>query len=335
MQSSSRTALLLTAAAAVQSSETQEDDLLDAFEMICDEDGLLSLEAFLQFDEVSALLEDGLLGTDEVEQIWLAVAGSKASKLGREGFMEAFGKVDELFEDFEEPDDAVPTELSMNGDAASPASDGVPVADEEVDEDLATAFVSLAGSRQGAITLEQLLRWQEVRGLIDEEQLTEDEVTSLFQGCLTKGSDTLTLSGFARFNAGLDDLFEDDLSALVSESAAAAAAAEDAASAAAPPPPQQEADDAVDDETSDVEAEFVALAGSRNGLLTLNDVLEWDTVTELVADGQMDREEVLALWDGAPKTSNGGAKQRLGLAGFVALNEALDALFEFEEEDEN
>lgn len=105
--------------------------------------------------DVRNLLEDGLLREPEVLAIWEAVkkADTKGDRVDYTGFLEAFSRVDAIFEDEEEEESVMDKEESIEissggGDTLTPGEE----------EESRSSFVELVGSSEGLLDLQGLLR---------------------------------------------------------------------------------------------------------------------------------------------------------------------------------
>ncbi|CAM9803317.1 unnamed protein product [Chrysoparadoxa australica] len=344
-----------------------DDDLREAFSGLCDASGKLGFESFKGFKEVASLLEEDLLMESEVRDIWLAVAGDLGASVGVEGFVQAFNSVDDLFEDewegIEEDKASLVEPAVLEGDESSGEAEAGTsekggaelLVSSERHQSLAAAFEKLMGSLGALASMDDVLKWKEVSELINEKQLSVAETKSLFDG-IAKGGDSLDIDGFVQLGAAIDNLFEyvEDGQAETEAEAEAEAAEpteEAAKERAAEEEMKEEAAKEVvlvplegkTQEERELLEEFDELAGSRTGLLGLNNLLRWPEVQSLVDEGQLKVSEVNGLWENVPKAELDGAYRCtdefgegacIDAAGFLAFNAALDGLFFYEDEDE-
>lgn len=199
--------------------EIMEAELESIFDALCDGNKLISKETVQAWDEVSKLLEDGLLDAEEFEELWRQTKKSPGSdeKLDLDGFLSFNVALDGLFAfDDDEMDDGDETESDLP--ASDTRTDTAPASLVE-GEGIPTKELFRLLSSNGALTRDALLRWGELREFLDDGDLTESEVGSLFANA-AKGATTLDLQGFTEFRTALDGLFEDDdeEEALVSDS---------------------------------------------------------------------------------------------------------------------
>lgn len=129
--------------------------------------------------DIRDLLEEGLLGDSELDEIWGTTPKTDVSsgRVDFDGFCEAFARVDALFEEEEEQvaTDASREEISGETPAATAgvtedgaalesvgveSSEGTPSTPEEV-------FVQIVGSKTGLLDFEGLLRYVYVCVLLE------------------------------------------------------------------------------------------------------------------------------------------------------------------------
>jgi hypothetical protein len=229
--------------------------LRDSFKLIADEQGQLSYRAFLQFDEIKTLLEDGLLAQSEVEQIWVEVAGSQSAKLDVQGFLTAYTKVDDLFEEDEMPNgtsssnSAAAAPPTLNGTAKSSSSSAAKApptaaapaepaaASEEEEAALQRIFEALTGGPGKLASLAQIMQWDELSQLVSDGEITMAEVARLYSAAPKASGDSLDFAGFVQFNEAVDALFEyedDDNSSSSASSTSSSAGAVSTAAGGGP-----------------------------------------------------------------------------------------------------
>jgi hypothetical protein len=191
--------------------ETLEAELESIYESICDKNGLISKDALQAWDEVGKLLEDGLLGEDEFEDLWEKTQKSSGSSevLDVDGFLSFNVALDGLFdfdaEEMTEDDDEEPLE------ASSPA---VAESREMVEgESLSSRslFAALADS-DGLVSEGGLTRWSELQDMQAEGDLLPLELQNMFDGVAKSAKDASKLdeSGFVTLYQAIADLFEDN-----------------------------------------------------------------------------------------------------------------------------
>jgi hypothetical protein len=179
----------------------------------------------LAWDEVSKLLEEGLLGEDEFEELWKRTAKRPGSddRLDVYGFLSFNVGLDGLFDfDDEEMEDG---EVTMEDDSgvavppaalevAAPAAPSGPSSKETLvrGEGLSPQelFRKLTdGTKGGKLSREDVLRWDFLSDAVAVGDLSQDELDAAFSKA-SKGKRALDQSRFVTFYKAIDDLFEDD-----------------------------------------------------------------------------------------------------------------------------
>lgn len=138
--------------------------------------------------------------------------------------------------------------------------------------------------------------------------------------------DRIDIDSFVQIYRDIDDLFEEEQEGLspttVSGTESVTSLEDDL----------QAADEVDDDELATI---FKSIADSKHGTLSKQSLLEWDEVQSLMFDGLFDGDEFNVIWQNLPKAAGGGDDDgSIDIAGFVKFNQALDKLFEFEEDRE-
>jgi hypothetical protein len=207
--------------------EVMEAELESIFESLCDEDKLVSKSVVLAWDEVSKLLEEGLLGEDEFEDLWKKTSKSPGSddQLDVDGFLSFNVALDGLFDfDDEEMEDgeitvdddsegAAPVAAAAAAAAAAPSVGSASPSTEELvsgdglsPEEL---FRKLSGGSNSAkLSRDDVLRWEFLCDAIAGGDLSEDELDAIFAKA-SKGKKALDKGRFVTFYKAIDDLFED------------------------------------------------------------------------------------------------------------------------------
>jgi PAP_fibrillin len=196
-----------------------EDDVVEAeletiFESLCDKNKLVSKAVVREWDEVSKLLEDGLLGEDEFDELWKNTAKSPGTddQLDVYGFLSFNVGLDGLFDfdDEEMDDDEVSDDTPAAAvDAAQPEPtpmvvvDGDGLSPSQIFRKLTDAARSTTLSREG------LLRWRFLSEVLEDGDLKEDELDSIFQKS-SNGKAVLDEAGFVALYRSIDDLFEEN-----------------------------------------------------------------------------------------------------------------------------
>ncbi|CAM9119069.1 unnamed protein product [Ectocarpus fasciculatus] len=343
------------------------EELREAFNAAVGEDEFLGLDGFRALADVRELLEDGLLRDSEVLAIWKAVpkADPAGDRVDYVGFSQAFARVDALFEEEEEEEEDGGEEegVAAAGVRRGGGESGVAVGPGGTE----ASFVELVGSSEGVLDLDGLLRWSEVTELFEEGLLKQEEVEQMWKGLPkvanrvqaageagTEEGVLINLAGFLEFDRQLSDLFEDEeesgtdaankdqpptaTSAAASTPPATPAAAAPVVAATAPASPETKdpaGKEAVADEGTP-EGLFLRLSANTGGVLTLDDLLGWTEVAELLEDDLMSREEVGSMFEALPKAKGRGSSTSapaIDVKGFVEFARKLDEMFEDFDED--
>ncbi|CAN0290334.1 unnamed protein product, partial [Ectocarpus sp. 12 AP-2014] len=347
------------AATAVEGGE----ELREAFNAAVGEEEFLGLDGFRAVADVRELLEDGLLRDSEVLAIWKTVpkADPAGDRVDFVGFSQAFARVDALFE--EEEEEGGKEGVAEAGTSRGGEESRVAVGPGETE----ASFVELVGSSEGVLDLDGLLRWSEVTELFEEGLLKQEEVEQMWEGLPkvanrvqaageagTEEGMLINLAGFLEFDRQLSDLFEDQeesgtdaadqdqpptaKSTAASTPPTTPAAAAPVVAATAPASPEAmdlAGKEAVADEGTP-EGLFLRLSANTRGVLTLDNLLGWTEVAELLEDDLMSREEVGSLFEALPKAKGRGSSTSspaIDVKGFVEFARKLDEMFEDFEED--
>ena len=177
--------------------DSVEAELEDAFAALADSDGLVSQDAVRAWDEVKTLLEDGLLGSDELETLWAETPKRPGTdKVDVEGFLSFTVALDDLF-DLEEDDDEDEVERDYS-----------PVSGEGLTPQELFAKLSVDGETVDTIGLK---RWAELDEMIVNEEILVTELQEILDSVPSSpdNPDLLDEAGFLAFYEAIDDLFED------------------------------------------------------------------------------------------------------------------------------
>ncbi|CAM9265325.1 unnamed protein product [Scytosiphon promiscuus] len=233
------------------------------------------------------------------------------------------------------------------------------------------AFLELVGSSEGVLDLAGLLKWSEVTELLEEDLLTQQEVEQMWsglpkvanrvKGAGTAGSDEgtlINLEGFLEF----DRQVRGAISGLLWRWKMRQTNAHDLVclgvlcrvtllpprwpnffsepvvvlcSLSSPWGRISPVVVVVDEGTP--EGQFSKLSAGTGGVLTLDDVLGWAEVSELLEDDLITREEVGAMFQALPKAKGRGSSSSspaIDVKGFVEFARKLDEMFEDADEED-
>ena len=213
-----------------------EQDLETVFAGLCDGEGLLSKQTLRNWDEVQDLISEGLLGEDELDEIWTKTIKSPGSndQIDVEGFLSFNVALDELFVfdegdqkgdliiDDDDDDDEnnniniIPTEERRK--PASPPAKREMISGGELKP--LELFAALA-NENNMVGMKELSRWQDLQDMLRESELLPDELLDMMEKYAPTG--LLDETGFLGVYESIDSLFEDDdgSSPLVKSNAAA------------------------------------------------------------------------------------------------------------------
>ena len=196
----------------------EEKELAEIYQEICNDGGLLAIDALKGWNEVVELLQDKLLNEAELQDLWTQTANVQQDSdtlMNQAGFLDFNAKLDDLFEfdedeEEEEDDDVdeakekdVPTPPQQEQQAEQPAmveGDDLPPG---------VIFASLVVNNDDLLVgKDDLQRWQELQEMLEEGDLLESELDEMFSANAKDGK--LDEEGFVALYEAIDDLFEDD-----------------------------------------------------------------------------------------------------------------------------
>ena len=183
------------------------------------------------------------------------------------------------------------------------------------EKELEQAFKTICDNA-GLVSKDALKNWSEVKEMLDENELGEDEFDEMWERTAkSPGSpEQIDVDGFLSFNVALDDLFVfDDLG-------------DDAPSSDAP---AQIAMFYADDLPPGV---IFAEIADENLLVGMDELKTWGDLQDMLREGELLPLELQNVYEGIPKAA--GTDDKLNEEGFVSLYEAIEALFEEVDEDE-
>jgi len=200
--------------------DNMEAELESIFESICDKNMLISKDTLMSWDEVSKLLDDGLLGEDELEDLWKQTKKSPGSddQLDVDGFLSFNVALDALF-DFDDEDEDENSDLDtdedlgvvadqsamLSGDEKYSSTDGM----VEGDNLSSSALFDALSNSSGTLTQEGLMKWTELKEMLEDGDLLESELDSMFKKLSGDGK-KLTEGEFQNLFKAIDDMFEDE-----------------------------------------------------------------------------------------------------------------------------
>jgi hypothetical protein len=188
--------------------ETLEAELESIYESLCDKNGLISKDALRAWEEVGKLLEDGLLGEDEFEDLWAKTQKSPGSseELDVNGFLSFNVALDGLFDfaddEMMEDDDEEPIDPSATVTETREMVEGESLSSRAL-------FAALADSN-GLVGKGNLKRWSELEDMLADGDLLPLELENMFASVAKSAQDASKLdeSGFVALYQTIEDLFE-------------------------------------------------------------------------------------------------------------------------------
>eukprot|EP00566_Odontella_aurita_P006230 CAMPEP_0113547204 /NCGR_PEP_ID=MMETSP0015_2-20120614/12227_1 /TAXON_ID=2838 /ORGANISM="Odontella" /LENGTH=612 /DNA_ID=CAMNT_0000447735 /DNA_START=294 /DNA_END=2132 /DNA_ORIENTATION=+ /assembly_acc=CAM_ASM_000160 len=189
-----------------------EKELEIVFQSICDEAGLVSLDALRKWDEVADLISEGMLGEDEFDRIWGQTPRSPGSpeELDLDGFLSFNLDLDDLFvfDDQEEDDKDASDDIESSGDGPVLQKRSMVVGD---DLPPGVIFAELADD-DFLVGFDDLKRWGELQEMLDGGDLLPLELQNMFEQVKTAPgtSDKLNEDDFIALYENIDAMFEED-----------------------------------------------------------------------------------------------------------------------------
>ncbi len=262
---------------------------------------------------------------EELDDIWNSAPkfpdldSNSPERIDVDSFIEIYRDIDDIFED-DDDDDIEFEEDNVEKAAMETGSDqeldtannGKDIGE---DEELKKSFEGIC-NEAGLVTKEKLKKWQEIQELFDDNMLDEGEFNSIWGKARSDGTeDEIDFDGFLAFNSELDELFvlddEDD------ELGDADEKEED-------PPKMFYGDDLP------AGVIFAELADD-DFLIGMKELKKWGDLQDMLAEGELLPIELQNMFEQIPKAP--GTNDKINEEGFESLFEAIDALFEEEEED--
>mmetsp|Transcript_21163 Transcript_21163/g.21567 ORF Transcript_21163/g.21567 Transcript_21163/m.21567 type:complete len:617 (+) Transcript_21163:142-1992(+) len=175
-------------------------ELSKFFKSICNDRGLISKDVLQQWEEVSTMLEEGLLGEDEFDELFEKTA--KNEMLDASGFFDFNVALDDLFV-FEDDDDETEESQESSGTKTSPRS-------MIIEDDLPPGVLfSQLSDENYLVGMDELNLWTELKELLEDGELLPTELQAIYDKFVLPGSSgKLTEGGFIKLYDEIDNLFE-------------------------------------------------------------------------------------------------------------------------------
>lgn len=175
------------------------------------------------------------------------------------------------------------------------------------------------------MTEDQLRNVPAIKDMLDQGDILSSELTQIWNSApkfpqeviSEDNNDKIDVDSFIQIYRDIDDLFEDDSNSSTSEGGDGIAIAATSS----------ESDNIMGE---DVTQMFAALTKGSDNTVSLSQLRHWDEIASLIEEGMLGEDEFLTLWETALNAK--GEDGILNLQGFVRFNNALDELFEIEDE---
>ena len=286
--------------------------------------------------------EQGELLSTELSEIWSCAPKSpdekSAEKIDVESFVQVYRDIDDLFED---DDDVV--EEKTEADPVERIQDDIELA--ETDEggrmyELRQVYAQLTDNNsKETISFRDIRQWEDISALIDDDELGEDELVSIWEKATgVKGMDvTMNFGTFVKFNDALDDLFEFDDEEMTDDRV------EDEDEGNDPVEGEEDAAETVEPEASMPPAPLpvitdedlppgvlFSMIANESYLVGREEIKRWGELNEMLNEEDITQAEVDALFESSPKAP--GAVDMLDEEGFESFFDSIDNLFEDEDD---
>ena len=288
----------------------EEEEMQIIFQKFCDKNGLMNYHTLKSTPFLTQLLQDKELMEDELLAMWEEApkASSSGELIDYRSFQKINREVNELFEDV--------VEENEEGEDATVAA--AAALDEK---ELKVVFAHLANDDNRSVSKHSLRQWEEVKQLIDDGLLGEDEFDSLWERT-SSSSEQMDLEGFLTFNKELDALFivdddEDDIGISSLERIIGSNLF------TGPPATAEKRSDLYYDLSPE---ELFSRLADEDFLVGVEDLKRWGELQDVIASGDLLPLEVLKMFGNIPKAP--GAPDRIDKEGFLNLYTAIDELFE-------
>lgn len=292
------------------------DALQALFEKQCDKDGLMTKKSLVSIPLIDNLLSTGDLLQEELDDIWKAAPkfpdldSKSPERIDVDSFIEIYRDIDDIFEDDDDDDDS---QVKVDDAEKVEVDNDKNAEDDGEDEELKQAFGGIC-NEAGFVTKEKLKNWEEIQDLFDDNMLDEGEFNTIWDKTKSTGSeDVIDFKGFLAYNDELDELFvlnDDDDDEKEQESPIQMFYGDDLPAGVI----------------------FSELADD-DYLIGMNELKKWGDLQDMLAEGELLPIELQNMFEQIPKAP--GTNDKINDEGFESLFEAIDALFEEEEEEED
>ena len=326
-----------SAVPAVQVDLTGVDkELGQAFLSLCDNTGMITKDSLQDWDEIDRLMQEDLVEEDELEEIWAKTATDETMDI--QGFLAFNKELDSLFEEDDEDDEPEQVDSSTDTVSATTLDNDtdtppMPSSEDELteeEEELMEEFRTICDESDLA-GRDAVRQWNDVVQLVDDNLLSEEEFDSIWADIpkVSSSDGRIDKIGFITFNSALDDLFEfeeetNGEAAKVPPSVPIPDTEADVPKTVAETPKQRSMVEAGDLPPGVL---FASLVDNDTLLVGKDDLMLWQELNEMLDEGDLLEAELQSMFDANAKDG------KLDEDGFIALYEAIDDLFE--DDDDN
>ena len=203
---------------AAEDAEEEAMELEHVFAEVCNDSNLLSKDGLREWDEITRLMDDGLLGSDEFETLWSQTTKSPGTPemLNVDGFLNFNALLDDLFvfdaEELDEDADEELDQLKGSGSVSATVEDKPPKSLVSGDDLPPGVLFSALARDDYLVGPKELQLWKELQTMLKDGDLLPQELQELFtsNAVQTNGGQYLTEDAFLSFYEDLDSLFEQE-----------------------------------------------------------------------------------------------------------------------------
>jgi len=315
--------------------KASDGDALQAlFSRKSDTDGLMKKEILSTIPVIMDLLSSGDLLGDELDEIWKNAlkfpdVDSSEERIDVDSFIKIYRDIDAIFEDDDVDIDrsTMKNVISQeNKDDGNTIEEGDDPEEAKDEQELEVVFKTLCDDA-GVVSKAGLKEWSEIKELIGEGMLGEDEFEKIWKDAAKSpgSSDQLDVEGFLSFNVELDDLFVfddigDDDDGDVGETATTTVPGKNAV----------ETQKMFYGEDLPAGVVFSNLANGKS-VIGMGELKRWGDLQVMLGDGDLLPAEFQDIYNRVAKVP--GSNNEIDEDGFVQIYNAIDSLFEDDEDE--
>ena len=178
------------------------------FKSLMNENAVVDKPTLLAWEELSQLMAEGLISSDEVDNLWNECQEDTEDPnfMDLEGFLNFNEALDKLF-DFDDIGEVSEEEINSQLEYLFEGADDEASATEE-DMDPKELF-NVLKNEQNVVSKKELAKWMDLQSMIAEGDLLSSELESMFNSVADE-SDNLDEKGFLTLYGMIDNLFEED-----------------------------------------------------------------------------------------------------------------------------